>query len=80
MKGLTLIWVQTVCKGYQQMTKVVASKKRVNHINLWINGLSQKVELKTDSNYLHLSRDMRFPTMWYVRPAKAQTSLRIRAV
>ena len=26
------------------------------------------------------SRDMRFPTMWYVRPAKAQTSLRIRAV
>ena len=28
----------------------------------------------------HLSRDMRFPTMWYVRPAKAKTSLRIRAV
>ena len=28
----------------------------------------------------HLSRDMRFPTMWYVRSAKAQTSLRIRAV
>ena len=25
-----LIWVQTVCKGYQQMTKVAASKKRVN--------------------------------------------------
>ena len=23
---------------------------------------------------------MRLPTMWYVRPAKAQTSLRIRAV
>ena len=29
---------------------------------------------------IKLSRDMRFPTMWYVRPAKAQTSLRIRAV
>ena len=28
---------------------------------------------------LHMSRDMRFPTMWYVRPAEAQTSLRIRA-
>ena len=27
-----------------------------------------------------MSRDMRFPTIWYVRPAKAQTSLRIRAV
>ena len=24
-----LIWVQTVCKGYQQMTKVAASKKEV---------------------------------------------------
>ena len=28
----------------------------------------------------NLSRDMRFPTMWYVLPAKAQTSLHIRAV
>ena len=27
-----------------------------------------------------MSRDMRFPTMWYVRSANAQTSLRIRAV
>ena len=25
-----------------------------------------------------MRRDMRFPTMWYVRPAKAQISLRIR--
>ena len=29
---------------------------------------------------IDLSRDMRFPTMWYVLPAKAKTSLRIRAV
>ena len=28
----------------------------------------------------HLSSDMRFPTIRYVRPAKAQTSLHIRAV
>ena len=27
-----------------------------------------------------LCRGMRFPTTWYVRPAMAQTSLRIRAV
>ena len=27
-----------------------------------------------------IRRDMRFPTMWYVQPAKAQTSLRILAV
>ena len=26
---------------------------------------------------LSMSRDMRFPLMWYVRPAEAQTSLRI---
>ena len=31
-------------------------------------------------DHLYLNRDMRFPTMWYVRPTKAQTSLRIRAV
>ena len=29
---------------------------------------------------VHLSRDIGFPTMWYVQPVKAQTSLRIRAV
>ena len=28
----------------------------------------------------YMSRDMRFPTIWYVRPAKPQTSLRIRAL
>ena len=28
----------------------------------------------------YLSHDIRFPTMWYVRPAKAQISLRICAV
>ena len=27
----------------------------------------------------NMSQCMRFPTMWYVGPAKAQTSLRIRA-
>ena len=29
---LVLIWVQTVCKGYQQTTRVVTSKERVNSI------------------------------------------------
>ena len=29
---------------------------------------------------VHMSRDMRFPTTWYVRPVKAQISLRIRTV
>ena len=29
--------------------------------------------------YIYMSQCMRFPTMWYVRPAKPQISLRIRA-
>ena len=29
---------------------------------------------------LHLSHNMRFPTMWHVQPAKPQISLRICAV
>ena len=28
----------------------------------------------------NMNRDMRYPTMWYVRPAKPQNSLRICAV
>ena len=30
--------------------------------------------------HLQMSRDMRLPTMWHVRPARPQISLRIRAV
>ena len=33
-----------------------------------------------DSTNLYMSRVLRFPTMWYVRPAKPQISLRISAV
>ena len=29
--------------------------------------------------YQYMSRNMRFPTLWYVRPAKPQISLHIRA-
>ena len=37
--------------------------------------------LKKDGhNWSQMSRDIRFPTMWYVRPAKTQISLRIHAV
>ena len=30
-----LIWVQTVCKGYQQTTKVASSKERVKVLDLY---------------------------------------------
>ena len=32
-----------------------------------------KLSLSIFRNQLKMSRDMRFQTMWYVRPAKAQT-------
>ena len=31
---LVLIWVKTVCIGYQQMTKVATTKERVKHLTL----------------------------------------------
>ena len=37
-----------------------------------------QMQLQLILNKSKLSRDMRFPTMWYVQPAKAQTSLLIR--
>ena len=37
-------------------------------------------EIVVFPDHLHLSRDMGFQTIWYVRPAKPQISLRIRAV
>ena len=50
-----------------------------------VTSVQRKKNLRMDfrilvSFLLNLSRNMRLPTMWYVRPAKAQTSLHIRAV
>ena len=45
-------------------------------VDLW---LEKKFIFSCNFLETRLSHDMRFPTMWYVRPAKAQTSLRIRA-
>ena len=35
-----LIWVQTVCKGYQQMRKVATSKERLKPVLLLIKSVS----------------------------------------
>ena len=42
-----------------------------------VGGLGEQIR---ELREVCMSHGMRFPTMWYVRPAKAQTSLRIRAV
>ena len=44
-------------------------------IHKWIRAASEILWCVLE----HYSWPMRFPSMWYVRPAKAQTSLRIRA-
>ena len=50
--------------------------------NILCQGKPETKALKIYCNpyftYNYLSRDMRFPTMWYVQPATAQTSLRKR--
>ena len=38
------------------------------------------MSLREHNFRLNMSHDMRIPTMWYVQPAKARTSLRIHAV
>ena len=47
---LVLIWVQTVCKGYQQTTKVAASKERVQ-IQLLVKSTCDAVALAIVSYY-----------------------------
>ena len=41
-----------------------------------LNSIGHSIGLKR----VNMSRGMRFPTIWYVRPAKAQTILPVRAV
>ena len=67
------------------------NKNRFHHVYKYLlidlesdmNGENINFILNSDrdpQNIPQMSRDMRFLTMWYVRPAKAQASLRIRAV
>ena len=44
------------------------------------NDQDEAVQGKLLKCQIQLSRDMRFPTMWYVRPAKPQISLHICTV
>ena len=50
---LVLIWIQTVCKGYQQMSKIAASNERVksSHINEPALALDFRTYLKCIHNH-----------------------------
>ena len=58
-------------------TRVTARLVKYIYILTCCQHIIERIGNFTWSN--HLSRGMRFPAIWYVRPAKAQTSLRIRA-
>ena len=50
---------------------------KIKNLPLWNQQSNGNVSL---TYFAQLSRNMRFRTMWYARPTKAQTSLRICAV
>ena len=56
-------------------------EQKISFYNLW-DWCHFKINchLYNGASTWYLSRDVRFPTMWYLRPAKPQISLRIRAV
>ena len=57
---------------------ILTKTKQKNNNKLLLCLMTTNARLRQVLHYL--SHDMGFPSMWYVRPAKAQTSLRVRAV
>ena len=61
-----------------QAQSTAGSKKFPPVLNVKTEVLNEWCLEKSYTFQLHMSHDMRFPTMWYVRPAKAETSLILR--
>ena len=59
---------------------LIGALRTKRHSDFYWSNDQKDNKKKTYKNKPKMSRDMSFPTMWYVRPAKAKTSLRIRAV
>ena len=69
------------CPGCQKMAWDVLSRDVLSYIRPSRMTIAVDLGSKaTKQTNKHLIQCMRFPTMWYVRPAKPQISLRIRAV
>ena len=71
MPRLIKVLAERICNS------VVLSCIDLQSLFIWES--SNIINIKIES-YRNLSRDMRLPKRSYVRPAKLQTSLRIRAV
>ena len=66
-----------------EKTQTTTLKRPLKIFRLYIMVITRTRTGQTVSdlpNVRYMSCDMGFPTMWYVRPAKPQISLRIRAV
>ena len=73
---LWLIYDYDIIKYYNVWFELL----NMSLINLRGSCYAKAYQILIQASACPKSHFMRFPTMWYVRPAKAQTSLRIRAV
>ena len=73
-----------ILKGPNSCNPIYHKVEQVNemaaHTSLAQTTFFTKILHKWGCTKVQMSRDMRLPTMWYVRPAKPQISLRICAV
>ena len=69
-------------KVRQSHAKIVSSKVETIEKSKQIKAVITRLcrPQITLNKEVHMNSDMIFPTVWYVRPAKAQTSLRVSAV
>ena len=63
--------------NFQRLSKFLSDPFFPDYLNV-VTAVCRRIS--PNINVYNMSQCMRFPTMWYVRPAKPQISLRIRAV
>ena len=80
IKQIRIKW-QIGLKLWAMKARSPSHKFKWNYHCAWcFLGQGSAVSLAGMGYSKYMSRGMRFPTMWYMRPAKPQTCLRVRAV
>ena len=69
---------QSVYDYVTSSINIMAGNSHICAHRMFIQARTSALSHQTFCMY-KMSQDMNFPTMWYVQPAKAQTSLRICA-
>ena len=65
-------------RGCSSLDKCYFTLKVLSKVSEILFSIFSKIEEVPIFRLIILSHDLRFPTMWYGRPAKAQTSLGMR--